>query len=188
VVIRVTKSLKHRKHKKVIECFIVKCYFILMAEVEKDLLNWQFPEYQEHHHSKRWWTVFGVIGIALMLFAILNGNFLFALILIMVAAIIIFRHYHEAEEVTFRATEQGIEVDSKFYQWRDIKSFWLAYEPPQVKTLILEFNSSLRPHMSIALQEQNPLEVRDILGEYIEEDLERESEPTSDALGRILKL
>ena len=40
----------------------------------------------------------------------------------------------------------------------------------------------------IPITDQSPLDLRDILLEYLDEDLEKEGESTAEALGRLLKL
>ena len=84
--------------------------------------------------------------------------------------------------------EDGIQAGENFYAYRDLKSFWIIYEPPEVKTLYFDFKSAWRPRLPVPLAEENPVEVRRFLLKYLEEDLSRESEPTSDALSRLLRL
>jgi len=155
---------------------------------EDHLLSWSFPEYESHEHPRGWWIGFSVLSGGLLLFALLTANFLFALIIIMLAAIILYRHYHEPSEVDFIITMRGIQVGNREYRWKELEKFWLAYEPPQVKSLIITFKSSVRRHMTIPLLEQDPLQVREILGEYLEEDLDEEAEPSSDAWGRVFRI
>ena len=86
-------------------------------------------------------------------------------------------------------TEDGIEIgDKNFYKWQDIDKFWIVYEPPAVKNLYLDFKAGLRPSITIFLENQNPLIVRKILLQYINEDTERENETFSDGFSRMLKL
>lgn len=149
---------------------------------------WAFPEFKQHEHSRKWWIWFIVIDLALLLFALFTTNFLFALIIVIITGIIIFREYHGAEEVTCSIADDGIGVNDRLYEWREIENFWFAYEPPEVKELYFKFKSFFSPSLTIPLQEENPIEIRKFLSQYIEEDLEKEGEPTSDALGRVLKL
>ena len=150
--------------------------------------TWSFPEFKQHERSRRWWTWFIIIDLVLLVFALFTANFLFALIIVIITGIFIFRQYHGAEEITCSIADDGIEIDDHFYEWRDIENFWFAYEPPRVKELYIKFKSYLQPNLTIPLQDENPIEIREFLSQYIEEDLEKEGEPTSDALGRALKL
>jgi hypothetical protein len=159
-----------------------------MAEDNPTLMNWTFPEYNQPLRSKLWWLAFIIVSLLLLFFAILGSNFLFGLIVVMVASMIIFRHYHQPHDVEFSITKTGLVVDKRAYLWSDLEKYWLVFEPPEIKNLIIDFKSSIKPHLNIPLGAQNPLRVREVLGKYLTEDLEQESEPTTDALGRLLKL
>jgi hypothetical protein len=152
------------------------------------LISWSFPEFSVPERSKTWYILAFVIGGALLLYSILTANFLFGLIIILAAVIMGIQQHKEAGQVNFGIAEDGVLVGDKFFAYQDIKRFWLVYEPPRIKNLYLEFNSMLRPRLTIPLEDTNPIKVRKILLEHISEDLSKESEPTSEALGRILKI
>jgi len=64
----------------------------------------------------------------------------------------------------------------------------MYYEPDEAKTLFFEFKNRVRPRLSIPLENKNPLKIRAILLKYLPEDVERENEPLSEQLSRLLKL
>ena len=90
--------------------------------------------------------------------------------------------------VSFKITEDGIAINGKLYEYKVIKNFYIIYEPPEVKTLYFEPKSLLSPRIPIALEDQNPVEIRQILRQYLTEDIDREDEPVSDQTSRLLKL
>ena len=90
--------------------------------------------------------------------------------------------------VSFKITEDGIVINGKLYEYKVIKNFYIIYEPPEVKTLYFEPKSLLSPRIPIALEDQNPVEIRQILRQYLTEDIDREDEPVSDQTSRLLKL
>jgi len=149
---------------------------------------WSFPEYVKAKRSKNWYFFTTIIVLALLTYAILTTNFLFALIIILGVTILIISGKREPKEVDFKITEDGLEVDKDFYPYKDIKHFWIVYEPPEVKTLFIVFRNMLKPRLSIPLEDQDPVKIRKILLQYIEENLEKEDEPISDYLKRTLKL
>lgn len=151
-------------------------------------LTWTFPEFQKHSRSRRWWTIFTIVDLIAFVYAIFSANFLFALILIMITGIVIFREYHQPEQITLSITQDGIFLDDRLYVWKEIESFWFIYEPPEVKNLYLSFKSYFRPTLTVPLMEQNPIAIRKLLADFLEEDIKKEGLPTSEALGRLLKL
>lgn len=152
------------------------------------LLSWTFAEFEKHNRPRVWWLWFAGIGLFMLLYAVFTANFLFALIIIIVSAIIIYRNFHEPGAVSITITPLAIHVGDEEYLWSELGSFWLAYEPPEVKKLFLTFSSRIRPHLAIPLEDVSPLAVRDVLSEYLVEDLENESEPTTELLGRMFRI
>lgn len=154
----------------------------------KILAEWQFSEYEKHERGKEWFITAGIVGISLVVWAIVTTNFLFALIIIMIAVIILTHHYNEPTMVEFQITEDGLQLGEHFYDFDELDTFWIIYEPPEVKKLYFQFKSWLRPRLSVSLLDKNPLVIRNILLKYLEENLEEESEPATDILGRRWKL
>lgn len=159
-----------------------------MVDEVGTIINWSFPEYEVHERSRRWWFVFYTIFGALLSFALLTLNFLFALIIIMFIGVILYRHYHEPRQMNFVISGRGINLNNNTIPWREIKSFWLAYDPPRIKTLVLELDSKISRYLIVPLLEQNPLEIHDILSSFLEENLENETEPLFHEWGRLLRL
>ena len=88
----------------------------------------------------------------------------------------------------FAITPAGIRVGRKFIRHRDIAHFWIVYKPGHVKALYLRPAVWTVPQLSIPLEDQDPLQVRGTLLQYVPENLNEEAEPVSEALGRMLKL
>jgi hypothetical protein len=152
------------------------------------LISWSFPEFIVPERSKTWYILAFVIGGALLIYSILTANFLFGLIIILAAVIMFVQNHRDAENVKFGIDEDGIWIGEKFFGYDAIKHFWLVYEPPKTKNLYIEFNSILRPRLTIPLEDTNPIKIRKILLDHIGEDLTKESIPTSEALGKMLKI
>ena len=105
------------------------------------------------------------------------------------AAIVFYLNYRrEPDQVIFKITEDGVESDGRFFSYDQMKSYFIIYRPPEIMYLFIEFKSITKPRLNIPLLNQNPLQIRRILAEYIQEDLEKEDEPLSNYLTRILKL
>ncbi|MFH0952366.1 MAG: hypothetical protein V1838_04225 [Patescibacteria group bacterium] len=152
------------------------------------LLSWQFPEYPIYNRGKRWLVTISAIGILLIIWSLFTNNFLFAIIVIIVGVILVAQSRRRPHKVTIQITEDGLGVGQSFYQYSDIKNFWFAYDPPLVKKLFIRFKTAIRPSLPIQLENENPVNIRRILKKYIDEDLEQETEPTSDSISRLMKI
>jgi hypothetical protein len=159
-------------------------------QIEKGntLLNWHFPEFEKYERTPAWYIALFIIAGALLVYAILSESFLFAVIIVMSTIIILLWHRKEPAELDINIMEAGIEIGNKFYMYKEIKSFFIIYEPPHVTTLFIQLKTNTKPRISIPLNGQNPVKVRDLLLNFVEEDVDKNDEPGSDYLVRALKL
>lgn len=152
------------------------------------LISWKFPEVPKYSRSRRWYVGLIVFGVATLAWSIYDRNFLFAVIIVLSLAIIYFQSRQEPRMLSIDITEDGLVIGKDFFSYDDINKFWIIYKPPVVKTLYLNFKSSMRPVLGISLEEANPVEIRKHLLRFLAEDLEKEDEPASDAYGRLFKI
>ena len=154
-----------------------------------EIISWQVPEYEKHKRNKSWYIFAGIIGLLFLVYAIYTKNFLFAVIIIIVALIIILHDSREPDLVKINITDEGIIVGRKFYDYDEIKNFSIVYKPKQnVKNLYFEFKNAIRQRLSIPLININPLTIRETLLKYLPEDLDRTDQPLSEGLAKMFKL
>lgn len=154
-----------------------------------EIMSWQVPEYEKHQRNKSWYIIAGAIGLLFLVYAIYTKNFLFAVILIVVALIMILHDSREPDLVKISITDEGIIVGRKFYDYDEIKNFSVVYKPKQeVKNLYFEFKNVLRQRLSIPLENMNPLSIRENLLKYLPEDLDRTDHSLSEGLAKMFKL
>ena len=154
----------------------------------KTLIKWHFPEFEQPERSISWYIILFIIFAALLAYSIFTLNFLFAIIVVMVVVILFLHQRKDPLELEIKITEAGVEIGDRFYAYKELDKFFVIYEPPEISNLYLEFKGELKPDLSIPLKDQNPIKVRDILMDFLGEDVEKEEEPTSDFLTRWLKL
>jgi len=154
-----------------------------------EIISWQVPEYEKHERNKSWYIFAGIIGLLFLVYAIYTKNFLFAVIIIVVALIIILHDSREPDLIKTSITDEGIIVGRKFYDYDEIKNFSIVYKPKQkVKNLYFEFKNVIRQRLSIPLDDINPLSIRETLLKYLPEDLDRTDQPLSEGLAKMFKL
>jgi len=158
------------------------------ANIGKIILRWQFQDFKPVYRSRTWWVVMGLIAGGLVVWSVLSWNFLFALIIIIGAIILVSESQREPRRLECKITTLGVAVGKKFWRWSELAEFWIAYHPPQVTNLYLVPKNPFDPRVRVPLVRTNPLEVRKLLSNNVTEDLTREDEPTSEALSHLLKL
>ena len=148
---------------------------------------WQVPEYMTHERSSLWYIGIIVISLALIIYSIFTANFLFALIVILVAFIIFLKSYYSPANLNFQITEEGILLGNQFFPYERIKNFYIIYKPPRVKKIFFNLKS-FGPDLSIIIHDVNPLLIREKLLQYLEEDLEKDRQSLEDLMETLLKL
>lgn len=154
-----------------------------------EIIGWSVPEYEKYNRTKTWYITASIVAALLLAYSFWTANFLFAVIIIITALVIIIHDGQEPAMVRFSITDEGVIIGRKFYDFDEIKNFSIVYKPKQgVKNLYFEFKNALKHRLSIPLQDMNPLPIRENLLKYLEEDLERTDQPSSEGIARMLKL
>ena len=151
-------------------------------------LYWDIPEFQDYTRNKTWYITAGIIGLLLLIYSIGTANLLFGVIIIIAAVTLIKIDKTKPDNIEFAITTKGIIIGDSYYEYQDLENFYIVYEPPEIKNLFIEPKNVIRPRINIPLHDQDPTEVRKLLKKYIAEDLDKEGEPISEAIGKILKL
>lgn len=151
-------------------------------------MSWKFPEYNKYVKTKWWYIVAIIIGLGLLVYTIWNTNYLFAIIIILAALIVFIHDYRTPRTLDFKIKEGGITIGKVFYTYSDLNNFWIIYDPPEVKLLYFNFKSFFQPNFAVPLLDRNPIKAREILLNFLEEDLSKEDEETEEHLSRVLKI
>ena len=154
-----------------------------------EIIAWSVPEFDKHERGRAWYVAASILAILALVYSFWTANFLFVVIIVIAAVVIILNDGRSPEKIKFAISGEGVIIGKKFIDYDDLKNFSIIYKPRQgVKKLYFEFKNVVRPRLSINLDNMNPLPIREILLNYLPEDLERENEPLSEQLGRLFKI
>tara|TARA_B100001964_G_C14170362_1_gene571147 strand:- start:295 stop:798 length:504 start_codon:yes stop_codon:yes gene_type:complete len=148
------------------------------------LSAWQVKEFEHHDRSRRWYVVIGVLGLALFVYGAVTGNFLFSLIIMLFGIILYLQANQTPQQVDVVVCELGLIVGYRFYPWKELKEFYIIYKPPEVKTVFFQPESMYQPKIYLDLAHVDPVALRNVLLEYLEENLEEDAEPASTRFAR----
>lgn len=152
------------------------------------LLSWDSWEYPPFERSPRWYAIAAVLGLACLIYAMFTANYIFAVVIVMFAMLIMIKDVKKPEQTQVYITTEGVVFLERLYPFKDIQDFSITYDPPEVKNLYLTFYGSLRPLLSIPLEDANPNLVRASLLPFVYENLARDGETLTDTLRRVYKL
>lgn len=157
--------------------------------IEQVNINWEIDEFVKHQRSKRWYIIASVVTLILIIWAIFDKNYLFALIIILFSALIVFYDGESPKKIKIELKYNGISVGKKFYKFESISKFYIIYKPEEnIKRIYFEFRNPINNRLALPLENKNPIVIRNYLLQYIKEDLDKENEPLSEGLSKILKL
>ena len=146
--------------------------------------QWTIQEYDQHQRGVRWYIIMITAGLLFVVYGLMSNNFLFSLIIILAGIIMFIQSHQSPPQVLFAITELGVVIGHKFYNYSELKSFFIIYQPPEVKNLFFQTASAVHPIVSIPLLDVNPVEIRETLLEFMSEDLDTEKEPLSVTIAR----
>lgn len=158
-------------------------------EVTDEILaTWDFPEHEKHTRGKWWYIIFAIVVAGFLIYSYFTSNPLFAVIVALFIIIYVLIERRPIRRLNIVLTEDGILLQNKFIEYETLENFYIIYYPPEVKNLYFQPKNILKPLITIPLEDMNPVEVREILLDFLQEDLEKEEMPGSEGISRILKL
>lgn len=156
--------------------------------VSQDRFVWEMPAFYKPERSKSWYFGLAVLSVLLIAYAVWTANFLFAFIIFLSAIIMLLVGSQEPRHILVQIGDNGIVVDGKLYLYQDINNFGIVYQPPISKVLYVEPKSRLSQRLRLELADQDPVQLRTHLRQYLQEDLDLQGEHLSDIVGRLLRI
>ncbi len=149
---------------------------------------WETWDRPAINRGRSWYLVAFFLAGACIVYALLGGNYIFALIILMFGMLLILRGIYKPKRILTGITDQGIVVNETFYPYELFKWFSICYRPPETKKLYLTFTGRFTPQMSIDLEDIDPSLIREyLINNLLENSLETE-ESLTDLLTRVYKL
>jgi hypothetical protein len=148
-------------------------------------LEWTALEFQQYSKNTSWFVVGGLIAFSLFLWAALTKNFLLVILVILGYFTVMAFALKKPRKIRLAITPRGVMIDRVLYRFDNLKSFWIFYDPPELKELSLRSKKTIMPYIKIPLGQQNPVKVRQVLLKYLPERKQEES--LIDNLARSLR-
>lgn len=155
--------------------------------MDDTLFTFSYPEYERYERGWVWYFVAGSLMTILLIYSLMDANYIFGVILVLLGFLLILRNRREPKSVEIKLAESGVWINGELKGYRDFQTFWIVYDPPMVKNLYID-PKGWKPKMSIPLDEIDPVEVRTWLRTKVKEDLEQKDLSVTELLSRILKI
>src|SRR3989344_4214130 len=133
------------------------------------LHSWTAPEYEYYEKTTDWYWWVSLFAIILFVTAIWQKSFLFGVLVLIGWITIIIYAVRKPLLIKYALAERGVLVGNKLYFWQDLKSFWIFYNPPLRKDLVITSKRSVMPPLNIHVGNEDPLKIRELMLRFIPE-------------------
>jgi hypothetical protein len=147
-----------------------------MEEVQKNgsaktPITWTGHEYLHFEKTSEWFWALGLISVAGSVTALIFGNVLFAILILIAAFVLAIFAAREPNEVTFTLSQRGLRIDDKMYPFKAFESFGIEeFSPNHMHKLILEPKHIYALSIIIPLEGVDSDEVHDFLLNFLPEE------------------
>lgn len=149
------------------------------------LMEWYAPEHIHQIRHPKWFATFAASITAIAVGFMLFGNFIAALTIAIIGAYMFVVAQHKPSVIRYRLMTEGIALNTALYHYKHLEAFNIIYEPGNVKTVILKSSRRLIPLIHMEIGDTDPVAIREILVEFVHEDVHLE-EPIIDIWARRL--
>jgi hypothetical protein len=132
-------------------------------------ISWQAPEHEINQKEKKWYLYVALILVAIIAYALYTDSPVMAITFVLVGVVGYIFINKEPRTLTFMITEDGVVAGRDLYEFDNINSFWIFYEPGGIKVVSLHMKNKLMPFVHIPVHDNDPVKIREILLEYVPE-------------------
>jgi len=142
--------------------------------------TWQAPEFADHVRNSGWYTAFFMGTVVIAAIVYLTTKDIFAVtatvILAILAGILLGR---KPRLINYEATDQGLKVDGRLYEYRNFKSFAIMQEG-QMTSISLVPLKRFMPPVSAYFDPKDQDAITAVIGEHLPYELRQ-----ADAIDRL---
>lgn len=149
-----------------------------MLHKETIVFAWETPEFERKEKRRDWYWIVGIAGVVLIVIAIILNNYLFAFLIGIGTFLMIQMSNNEPLLLDIQISRRGIKIHEDFYSFETISAFWITENKKKESVLILFIEEKANsPLVSIIIDKYSidPIELRDFLFEFLEEQEMTES-------------
>lgn len=137
-------------------------------------IEWRSPQYIHTEKTPDWYWIVGIITATIAIIAIIVGNLIFAILIIVSSITLSLFASHEPEIVTNEISSTGIQKNNVFFPYNHIESFWVEIGDAYPR-LILKQKQKLSQFLIILINVEDGEDIKTFLSNHLEEEKMSES-------------
>jgi hypothetical protein len=133
---------------------------------------WETEEYFFQEKTADWYWAVGIIGVSVSILAVIFGNGLFALLILLSTFALALFGSKRPNTVRFEVGKKGVMIGNTLYPFGTLDSFWVEDNRHlgRPSKLMVKSRQLIVPLIAIPLDEIDPEELRDFLLDHLLED------------------
>lgn len=135
-------------------------------------IEWKILEYQEKSRGADWFWAVGIIAAAIAMSAIILGNILFAVFIIVAGVTLVLQVLRKPRPISVKIGENGITIEKTLYPYYSLDAFWVEEEDDN---LILKSKKALVPYIIVPIGSIDKNRLHEYLSTFLEEKEMHES-------------
>lgn len=143
--------------------------------MENESLIWETHEFEYREKNSDWYWILGIVAIIGALIAIVFGNLIFAVLIIVGSFVMVLFGSKHPDSIECEINNRGVRVEQKLYPYNLLESFWVDDLNEHKPKLLMTSKSTMALHIVIPIQDVSPDDVRNYLLKHIEEVEQSES-------------
>ena len=152
----------------------------------EEIFTWEAPEFRHYLKDFYWYWASLLVTAVLFALSLWQGNFLFAVFVVIAEFIVIRSGNEPPKSVRFSITKQGVQVGThRLYTYDTLLGFAASDEPDGLSELFLQSKNKFSPVVKLHAYSYELEKIKTTLGEFLPE-LEYEETPF-DAIAKIIR-
>lgn len=137
-------------------------------------ISWEVSSFHLNPNKKHLIPIIiGALGIGGIGMLFYEKDALTAIFLLLSSLVLILHSGKKPNSFKVVINQTGVAIGDIMHYYKDLKSFWIHYQPGVVKELSLESRKWYVPYIRISIENKNPLAIRSLLINFL---LEKEHE------------
>ena len=164
----------------------VKVVEKVFVENKNPQISWEAPSFYYNPQKRYLSLVMAALIVGATALIIFKRDTLTSIFLMLASVVLLLYSKQKPTVSKIIVGQTGVLVDDIMYHYKDLKSFWIEYNPGGPKELSLESAKWYMPYVKVLLSGQNPVEVRSLIVNFLPEKEHENS--LVDHIGRKLGL
>lgn len=126
-------------------------------------VSWSAFEYIHHEKGTLWFVIFGIIAVAVLGSAIYFQQWIFAVLIAVIIAVIIVSSRRPPRELTYELSGDGLSIDGAMHPFEDFKAFGVVRDGEEYSIMLIP-TQRFQPAITVYFPEEAGEAIVDMFG------------------------